>query len=188
MNSTLQDNMGKISIIIPTINQNVLTIKSIPNDVETIIEKEGNRSEARNVGAKRATKEILVFCDDDIIFDVELLNRMIEKIKPRNVIGLEDYDFNLLLTRFLMIYKDDFNKIGGFDENFNHMEDTDFCFRAKKAGYNIIPIPREIIQHKDHPTRVGNFMRWSYYIKFFYKYKLDSIELFSTMIKRKILG
>ncbi len=40
-----------------------------------------------------------------------------------------------------------FNKLGGFNENLFWMEDIDFCFRAKKMGYDISYFPFTKIIH-----------------------------------------
>ncbi len=49
---------------------------------------------------------------------------------------------------FLAVKKDLFRKLNGFDENyFMYIEDSDFCFRVKRAGYSIIYSPSATIKH-----------------------------------------
>lgn len=49
---------------------------------------------------------------------------------------------------FMAIKSDLINKIGGLDEKiFMYFEDTDFCFRAKKAGYKTMLNPAITIEH-----------------------------------------
>lgn len=49
---------------------------------------------------------------------------------------------------FMTIKRDLINKIGGLDEKiFMYFEDTDFCYRAKKAGFKIMLNPKITIEH-----------------------------------------
>ena len=49
----------------------------------------------------------------------------------------------------LMVKKELFSKLGGFDENFfMYYEDVDFCLRAKKKDAKIIINPRAVILHR----------------------------------------
>ncbi len=49
----------------------------------------------------------------------------------------------------MRIKKQVFEKIGLFDEKFFlYFEDTDFCLRAKKAGFKIVVEPKSIVLHK----------------------------------------
>lgn len=50
----------------------------------------------------------------------------------------------------LFTKKEVFDKIGFFDENyFLYYEDSDFCLRAKKAGFKILYIPAALVYHKN---------------------------------------
>lgn len=49
----------------------------------------------------------------------------------------------------MLIKKEVFNKIGLLDEKFFfYFEDTDFCLRAKKAGFKIAVEPKSMVLHK----------------------------------------
>ncbi len=51
---------------------------------------------------------------------------------------------------FFMVRRDVFGKLGGFDEKyFLYVEDIDFCYRAKQAGYKIYYNPKAEIIHYD---------------------------------------
>ena len=59
----------------------------------------------------------------------------------------------------MMIRRTVVDSIGGFDENyFLYFEETDFCFRAKKAGFSTWYVPREPrhaycrTEHKAHQS------------------------------------
>lgn len=50
----------------------------------------------------------------------------------------------------MMVKAEVFNKIGFFDERyFLYYEDSDFCFRARKAGFKIIYNPKAIVYHEN---------------------------------------
>lgn len=50
----------------------------------------------------------------------------------------------------LFTKKEVFESIGFFDENyFLYYEDSDFCLRAKKAGFKILYIPKAVVYHKN---------------------------------------
>ncbi len=58
----------------------------------------------------------------------------------------------------MLVKRDVFEKIGLFDENFYfYYEDTDFCVRAKKAGFSIKICKNSFIDHK----LAGSIGRWS---------------------------
>lgn len=141
-----------ISVIIPTLGGDPLTLQSVPGDVETFVVSEGNRAEARNIGAERSSGDILVFCDDDIRFKSEFFWRWVDDVEKGTLAGLEDFDFGLLLTRFMVITRDDFERLGGFDPSFSHMEDTEFCLNALSRGMEVVSIDRDAVQHEAHPS------------------------------------
>lgn len=57
----------------------------------------------------------------------------------------------------MMIRPQVFQAIGGFDENyFLYYEETDFCFRARRAGFQIWYVPESrIMHHMGHSTKVN---------------------------------
>lgn len=56
----------------------------------------------------------------------------------------------------MFVKKDVFKKIGLFDERFFlYYEDTDFSFRAKKAGFNLLMIPSAHIQHLEQSSTLN---------------------------------
>jgi len=71
-----------------------------------------------------------------------------------------DYRFNYVREvdyisgTAILIKKDIWYKLGGFDENFSpgYYEDTDFQFRVRQAGYKIIYQPRSTIIHYEGIT------------------------------------
>lgn len=65
----------------------------------------------------------------------------------------------------MMVTKEVFEKIGLFDEDFFlYYEDSDFCFRAKKAGFKIMYIPEAISYHENAKTTGLGSPLQDYYI------------------------
>ena len=57
----------------------------------------------------------------------------------------------------MLIRKDVFRKAGLFDDSFFlYVEDTDFCFRVRKAGYKILLTPSSKIFHKVYKSSRDN--------------------------------
>lgn len=144
----------QVSVIIPTQKETVKTTDSLPDEItEVCIVREGNRSEARNLGVRRTTNPLLVFLDDDISFTEQFFWTQLARSERGTVTGLRDYTFNLLLTRFLVVHRDDFVSLGGFDESLNHLEDTEFSVRARAAGLTLQHIPRSHVYHHEQDIR-----------------------------------
>jgi hypothetical protein len=79
---------------------------------------------------------------------------------------------------FMMFSKKVYNLVEGFDERFFlYFEDTDFCIKANKIGYNIIYYPDAEIIHNKYGSR--NYLNYLFiklnfylsFLKFIYKYK-----------------
>lgn len=48
----------------------------------------------------------------------------------------------------MMVCREVFHKIGGMDEEFFlYFEETEFCFRAKQAGYSVWYVPKSLVVH-----------------------------------------
>lgn len=65
---------------------------------------------------------------------------------------------------FTFIDRDIFNNLGKFDEDFFiYMEDMDFCYRLKKAGYKIMFYPDVAVVHASHGSSSRKFAIASIY-------------------------
>ncbi|MCX6645186.1 MAG: glycosyltransferase family 2 protein [bacterium] len=60
----------------------------------------------------------------------------------------EPYDVDWVAGTIMLIRRDCWTKIGGFDEDyFMYWEDADLCFRAKKTGFRTVFFPGSYIVH-----------------------------------------
>lgn len=207
--------MTKVSVIIPTYNEakvigecleslNKQTLK----DVEIIVVDDGSTDNtvdilseykiieqahkgagaARNLGAKHARGEILVFVDADMTFDPNFLRKLIEPIEHKATKGTfskEEYvtnwenvwarcwniNNNLPSKRrlpasypdtqkvFRAILKSEFEKVGGFDEKAGYTDDWTL---SEKLGYEAINAEGAIFYHRnpDNLSEVFNQAKW----------------------------
>ncbi|OGH39285.1 MAG: hypothetical protein A3B44_02275 [Candidatus Levybacteria bacterium RIFCSPLOWO2_01_FULL_38_21] len=92
------------------------------------------------------------------IFEVFLMSLGLDELlgvrnSPKT---LKEVDF--VSGGFMIVKKDLFEKLSGFDENlFMYIEDMEFCFRVKKEGYRVMFDPRISIFHKSHGSSNRGF-------------------------------
>ncbi len=120
----------------------------------------GKPAVGRNNGAKVAKGDYLLFLDADVVLPDNFLKEIIETCEEKNIdiatckispiskkkidIALHSiYNFYSLLTQYfyphapgfcILVRKDLFNKVGGFNEMLKLAEDHDFVKRAGKKG------------------------------------------------------
>ncbi len=146
----------------------------------TINKKNLGFSGANNVGIKKALKNykpdyVLLLNDDTEIIEKNWLKKMVEvgeKDKKIGILGCrvlnpnkslqwplgineknkEIKEVGEVIGCCLMFKKEVSKKIGLLDEKFNPVygEESDFCFRAKKAGFKILYTPNSKIIHYGH--------------------------------------
>jgi len=71
----------------------------------------------------------------------------------------EVYPVDAVSGSFMMIRREVYEKIGGFDENFfMYGEDLDYCYRINKAGWRVYYVPlTKIIHYKGESAKLANF-------------------------------
>ncbi len=123
------------------------------------------RSEARNIGWRRARSEIVIFADGDDQFEKEYVSRAVSCLLDDSRIGgvclggAARARRNTILGRYHEAYgptderierdsrkdpdwafvyrKECLEKVGGFDQGLSQAEDRDLCSRVKNAGYRV---------------------------------------------------
>lgn len=145
--------------------------------VRFIVEPAGGVATARNTGARAATGDALIFVDDDIVAEPDMIRRQVlrlQQFRPCLVNGTWDFPqemvddlgktpfgrFRLEIEKWrrkqtlkpliencfeahaaaaynLGVFREDFQKVGGFDETFPNAsaEDLDFSLRASSMGF-----------------------------------------------------
>lgn len=138
----------------------------------------------RNVGAGEAQGDIIVFLDADVLLTQEwsegieqvaqylmkdpmILTGSICRI-DENASWIERNWFDPSLRRqlpkyinsgHLILNRQLFNLIGGFDHMMETGEDVDFCMRATHLGARVVHNPQLKVIHLGYPKRVSNFIR-----------------------------
>jgi len=157
------------------------------------------RSHARNVGAREANGELLAFVDaDDVIgegwvaaignallrhdfvasrFDCDRLNWNLGHWRrcPQSQ-GLQEYKYPRFLPHSggsgLGVKRAIHERIGGFDEDWPRLQDTDYCWRAQLAGIDLQFIPEAVVHVRLRESPVANCRQayeWGQYNVLLYK-------------------
>lgn len=135
---------------------------------------------ARNVGVRAATGDYIAFCDaDDVVAPgwLQALEQAFashsflacrfdyEKLNPGGHNGVQDQGLQQFRTPFLpfagagglAVQRKLYERVGGFDENFTHLEDAEFCVRAQLAGAELIFVPKAVIYIRTAPVAPRGF-------------------------------
>lgn len=152
--------VSDVSVVIPSIKDDVLTLESVPEDVPVSVEREGSLNEARNRGVRNADTDIVAILDDDIAFSEELFYALVDEVDEDVLLGVADWEFGLVAGRVMIFHKSLWRDVGGFDERLrSHNGDTDFSLRAHDARYTIETVPRDLFHHEDHERSITTWDR-----------------------------
>lgn len=137
----------------------------------------------RNLGAKASRGEVLVFIDADISLTEAWGHSIEETIKTakneKTILGskcqptgeegiLASYWFGLIAeqttasyigTGHLIVSRDNFWEIGGFNEALKTGEDFEFCSRARHKGYTCKIVPNLVVLHHGFPQTLFQFFQ-----------------------------
>jgi GT2 family glycosyltransferase len=142
-------------------------------------------SHARNVGARLAEGQLLLFCDADDVVGEGWLPAMVDALRPEEGLvasridhetlnpghrvagrgiqtaGLQTYGYPPFLphaaTCGLGVHASVHRAIGGFDEGIHFVEDTDYCWRAQLAGYSLRFVPDAVVHMRSRPDLVSEW-------------------------------
>lgn len=132
-----------------------------PNSLDALVEYLNASPNVAIVGSKLKNPDGSLQLSCGIypnLYNQFLYRTFISRIFPNNpILGVYQYGgWDYSTTRLvdwvtgacLLIRKEIFERIGGFDENiFMFYEDVDLCFRVKKLGHNIVFFPDAEITH-----------------------------------------
>jgi glycosyltransferase involved in cell wall biosynthesis len=135
--------------------------KSLGAQVYSI--KTGTISRLRNYGASKAKGKIFAFVDADCIVSRDWIKNALKELEDKSVGATgsnyqisgksswvsKAWEFNMreqknkcdtewIQSGNLIIKRDVFNLVGGFDEDLSVCEDSDICYRILDSGYKII--------------------------------------------------
>jgi GT2 family glycosyltransferase len=172
--------MTTVSVIVPATNApatllsccDALIANDQPPDEIVVIDSPGdaNAATARNLGAERATGDILLFVDADVEVQPDVITRIRDAFDadPDLAALFGSYDdapsapgitsaFRNLLhyhvhqgaagpastfwTGLGAVRRETFDSVGGFDESIEYMEDVDLGMRLSAAGESIVLDP-----------------------------------------------
>ena len=150
-------------------------------------------AQARNLGAKLADGEILVFTDADCIPASNWLQTIIQQINDPTIsvlgggVNFSDNEYWSLSDNLSMFYeyliihrpgerrqlpslnlairRNVFMDIGGFDERYPRAsgEDADLTLRLKIKGYRLHFEPGAVVFHAPHRNRLTDMLLHAYY-------------------------
>lgn len=86
---------------------------------------------------------------------------------------------------FMMVRSDIYQKLGGFDEKiFMYVEDVEFCYRVKKAGYQVVVNPKAAVIHVGHGSSNRTFAVTHIYsgLSYLYKKQRSVLEFRGLMV------
>lgn len=138
---------------------------------------------AANVGARHARGEALAFCDaDDIVAEgwVAAMGKALvtyefvagpletarlntgrlqrHRVNPQSS-GIQEYTYPPYLPHAaganLGVRRDVFDRLGGFDESMQALQDTDFCWRAQLSGIELVSAPDAVVHYRFRDTVSG---------------------------------
>ena len=126
-------------------------------------------TKATNMGLKLATGDYVIIMNTDAhllnYYDKDAwLNKLIEPFKDSKIgiagVGIMWTEFGMFLPFFCTaIRRSLFDEIGILDERFSpgYSEDADFCYRAVKAGHNIVQVDNIHVDEKNPAMSVTDF-------------------------------
>jgi|GEM_PF-5286683 len=163
-----------------------------PNLISHIKQANHGPAAARNKGANAAVGDILFFLDDDCLAEKNVLNNILEEFNTfknneiciggfslpgkQNFIGQAidllccyqgkkpNYVYNrqFLSTSNLCVRKSFFTTQGGFKEDMRCAEDSEWSYRARSKGCQLIKSPKIIVCHQHQRNTVKKLIKQAF--------------------------
>lgn len=223
VNSALNQTYSNIEVIVVDDGSDLRTKKVLkklePKITRLLTQENQGQSTARNVGIRESKGEYVLVLDSDDYFESTFVEKAVLALQQSNIkivacyivrywnkIKIDEYhhqggDLSVLIlnnqaTGSVMFRKEDFNKVGGYDEAMRKgFEDWEFYIRVLKNGGSFYVIPEPLFNYNmrvDSTTSRANLVKYelSHYIyikhKDVYQFYYDVfIEFILLKIKRE---
>jgi glycosyltransferase involved in cell wall biosynthesis len=144
---------------------------------------------ARNIGAERASGDILLFLDDDCIVAEDWTEKNVHMLSQQKVgaVGacirgtshaffarcVDFTNFGYYQRKRLIdtpvasasmgVHRTVFHRAGGFDEHMRSGEDMDLCCRIQQLGYRTVYQPAIVVLHDHGRDTLGKLLHYNYH-------------------------
>ena len=155
-----------------------------------VISMSGERSEARNRGARESRGGYLLFLDADMVLSRGVVEECIDAaaednsavIIPEIAVGAgfwsrcrslekECYRGDDLIEAARFFPRRFFSELGGYDEGLGPAgEDWDLTLRARKVGFRIVRVQSSIMHDEGELTLAGTMRKKRYYGKYLWRF------------------
>ncbi len=82
----------------------------------------------------------------------------------------------------MLVRSELYHRLGGLDNDFYaHMEEIDFCWRIKNAGYKILVIPEAVVYHVG-----GSVITYGSFTKIFHNYRNNLVMMLKNLRVRQL--
>ena len=220
------DDKYPVIVIENSLDKNLkIKVESNYKNVECILPEENlGYGAANNLGIKKVKTKYLLILNPDTILQNDTLEELLNhanKIKDFAILGPkiiegdnieneEVHDINLKKTEnnieksisyvkgfAIFMNKEQFKKIGFFDENFFlYFEEIDLCRRVIKDGKKIFLVPKALVKHSGGQSHIKSInmqmelsRNWHWMWSTFYYYKKHNSFIFAlTIISGKLFS
>lgn len=106
------------------------------------------------------------------IDDLPYIDRLVKPVHPKTHWYRRSWSPDWITGAFFLTPKEVFNRVGEFDENiFMYVEDTEICYRLKKAGLKVVYLSHPSIIHLGGQSSSSGFglVKEAEYLTYYFK-------------------